>query len=129
MKHNNCIFNIKYIFNKIVNYIFANAFFNSTYMIDGLTYIFEKANKQFPSRPVVINLSAGGIHTGPHDGSSLFEQNLDNLLSEPGRAVVVAAGNDGNQDIHHSHTPILQLFQTVRLRSSLGAGCIYYQTE
>jgi len=78
----------------------GNTNFNSSYIIDGLTYIFEKAGDLFPSRPVVVNLSVGGIHTGPHDGSSLFEKSLDNLLNESGRAVVVAAGNDGNSDIH-----------------------------
>ncbi len=70
-------------------------------IIDGINYIFQKAEAMNPPRPAVVNLSVGGTHRGPHDGTSFFETSLDNLLNgKPGRAVVVAAGNDGDQDIH-----------------------------
>jgi subtilisin family serine protease len=52
-------------------------------------------------RPVSCNLSLGG-DSGPHDGSTAFEQALAALLppDRPGRALVVSAGNSGSRDRH-----------------------------
>ena len=70
-------------------------------IIDGIRYIFQKAEALNPPRPAVVNLSVGGIHRGPHDGTSAFEQAVDNVLNDrPGRAVVTAAGNDGDYPPH-----------------------------
>ncbi len=66
-------------------------------VVDGVRFVFEAA--QALGKPAVVNLSLGG-HGGPHDGSSLFERMIDALLDRPGRAVVVAAGNEGNRRIH-----------------------------
>ena len=51
----------------------GDNYFFSTSIIEGLTYIFQKANMIDSSIPTVVNLSVGGIQMGPHDGSSLFE--------------------------------------------------------
>jgi subtilisin family serine protease len=56
--------------------------------------IFRRAGK----RPAVISLSLGH-HYGAHDGTA----SLENVIAEqsgPGRIVVVAAGNEGNDGIH-----------------------------
>jgi subtilisin family serine protease len=47
-------------------------------------------------RPVVLNLSLGS-DVGPHDGSTLLERALAELVGpeHPGRGMVVAAGNSG----------------------------------
>jgi len=52
-------------------------------------------------RPVVVNLSLGG-DSGPHDGSTAFEQAIAALMpaDRPGRALVVSAGNSGARDRH-----------------------------
>ncbi|MGH9841132.1 MAG: S8 family serine peptidase, partial [Blastocatellia bacterium] len=51
-------------------------------------------------RPCVINVSLG-TNGGPHDGSSLVEMAIDRLVTEaPNRAVVIAAGNSYDEDIH-----------------------------
>ena len=71
---------------------------------NGLIFIDEFATSL--NKPYVINLSLGG-QIGPHDGKDLSEQAIDNLLtgqSAKGHAVVVSAGNDGNQSIHASGT-------------------------
>jgi subtilisin family serine protease len=52
-------------------------------------------------RPYVLNLSLG-TQIGAHDGTSLEEMAIDTLTAsgKPGKAVVIAAGNDGNTPIH-----------------------------
>jgi subtilisin family serine protease len=54
-------------------------------------------------RPLVLNLSLGGSG-GPHDGTASLERAIDDLFPAdmPGRIAVLAAGNDGTQDLHAS---------------------------
>lgn len=71
----------------------------ATTVVDGVNYIFKKAQNQDPKMPAVVNLSLG-TSLGAHDGTSLFETSLDNLLKDSsgndkqGRAIVNAAGNE-----------------------------------
>jgi subtilisin family serine protease len=67
-----------------------------TQISDALNYIFTRAG----ATPCVVNLSLGD-NLGPHDGTSLAEQFIDNMLITPGRAVTIAAGN-ANQDDKHA---------------------------
>ena len=57
-------------------------------------FVFDRADAL--GLPAVVNLSVGGDF-GPHDGSSLLEKGLAELVGDdkPGRAIVVAAGNSG----------------------------------
>ena len=70
-------------------------------IISAVEYVFDRADAL--GLPAVVNLSLGG-HEGPHDGTSLFEEGLDQLTAAPGRVVVVSAGNEGNLAIHASST-------------------------
>jgi subtilisin family serine protease len=79
--------------------IMVKTTFYTSDILDGIDYIFTEA--EFYGMPAVVNLSLGG-HTGPHDGTSLFEQGLDELVDEPGRVITVSAGNEGDQQIHFS---------------------------
>lgn len=66
-------------------------------VVDGVAYVFAVAEQM--GRPAVVVLSLGRLD-GPHDGTSLVEQALDNL-SGPGRVIVAAHGNrgaNGNED-------------------------------
>jgi subtilisin family serine protease len=65
----------------------------------GVQFVFDCAAQL--GRPAVVNLSLGG-QGGPHDGSTALEQSLAGLLDgDPaGRAIVVAAGNDGGSAMH-----------------------------
>lgn len=67
---------------------------------DGVNYIFNYATSQ--SRPSVINISWGS-QSGPHDGTSLFNQACDNLTG-PGKLISMSAGNEGEEKIHLSKT-------------------------
>lgn len=70
--------------------------FSNTSIGDGIRYVFDVASKL--GRPAVVNLSLGG-HFDAHDGSDDLSLLIDQE-SGPGRIVVVAAGNEGGDDIH-----------------------------
>lgn len=64
----------------------------ATVVIDGVNSLFTKATAL--DLPAVANLSLG-TSLGAHDGTSLFEQGLDELVaSKQGRLIVNAAGNE-----------------------------------
>ena len=78
----------------------SNGGFADGDVVDGCAYIFNKAQQM--GQPAVINLSLGG-QFGSHDGTSLYEQALDNLTG-PGKIIVAAAGNEGSDLIHAGYT-------------------------
>ena len=79
------------------NLIVVKTTFYDTSVVDGIAFVFERAEEL--GLPCVVNLSLGG-HAGPHDGASLFEQAIDALVDRSGRAIVVAAGNEAQEKIH-----------------------------
>lgn len=64
--------------------------------LDGYDYIRGKANEL--NMPHVINTSQGTT-MGPHDGTTLFEQAINNDVAH-GSVIVVSAGNYGNDRLH-----------------------------
>jgi hypothetical protein len=73
---------------------------DSVQLLEAATFIFDFAG----DRPCVLNLSLG-TNGGPHDGSTLVEQGLDNLVRHaPSRAIVIAASNSHEDGIHASGT-------------------------
>lgn len=55
-------------------------------------FVFERAKAM--GLPAVVNLSLGSDF-GPHDGTSAIGRALVEFVQQPGRAIVVAAGNSG----------------------------------
>ena len=72
--------------------IVVKTTFFSDAVVDGVNYIFSRAQQL--GRPAVVNLSLGS-QWGPHDGTLPEEEALDSLVG-PGRIVVAAAGNSGD---------------------------------
>ncbi|MBM4374559.1 MAG: S8 family serine peptidase [Deltaproteobacteria bacterium] len=68
--------------------------FSDPDILNAARFIFDRADAL--GLPAVINASLGS-EFGPHDGTSELERGLAAMIGEdaPGRAVVVAAGNDG----------------------------------
>jgi subtilisin family serine protease len=65
--------------------------------IDGVEWIFDVATQM--GLPAVVNLSLGGDHFDPHDGTDRFSVAL-NRLAGPGRLIVAAAGNENHCALH-----------------------------
>lgn len=70
----------------------------STYIADGIKYIFDYADSI--GKPCVVNLSLG-TYIGPHDGTSTFDVLADQLQGK-GRLLVGSAGNEAGKKIHTS---------------------------
>jgi Subtilase family len=68
------------------------------YLLDALRYMLWVTD---PTEPLVVNVSYGGT-AGPHDGTSLIEQAMDDLLMQRpyNFAIVLAAGNSAHQGLH-----------------------------
>ena len=80
----------------------GNDSFRTTDIINAMQFVQQRAAEL--NEPFVINLSLGG-QAGPHDGTNPDERAIDTLVnSGPGRAVCVAAGNEGNLRIHANAT-------------------------
>lgn len=75
----------------------SNLLSDSSFVADAFAYIFARA--ALLGQPCVINMS-NSDNQGPHDGSTLGEQFLDNLLLTPGRAITLSAGNSNNTSAH-----------------------------
>ena len=67
------------------------TFTDSAHVAEAVRYIFEKATDL--GMPCVINMSLGQ-NGGSHDGESLLERAIDDMLGVPGRSFVVAGGNE-----------------------------------
>lgn len=79
----------------------TGGFGDSVHLAEAVQYIFSKASAL--RRPAVVNLSMG-TNSGPHDGTTLVEQWIDNLLATPGRAVVLALGNEHHERFNRTHS-------------------------
>lgn len=64
-------------------------------LVQGVKFLFNRA--ELLKKPMVVNVSLG-TDFGPHDGSLLWEEALASYVGpdHPGRALVVAAGNNGS---------------------------------
>jgi subtilisin family serine protease len=74
---------------------------SARHILDGVAYIFNYAAKA--EKSAVVNISYNA-YTGPHDGTSLLELGLDELLETPGRAIVISAGNARDVNCHEFRT-------------------------
>lgn len=75
----------------------AEGLGTSANTLDAVNYLYQRAGTL--ARPCVVNMSLGD-NLGPHDGTSLLERGLDNLLGGAGRAFVKSAGNAGSARCH-----------------------------
>ena len=80
---------------------------DSADVVDGAVFVLECAEKAAGAaggeRPSAINISLN-TNAGPHDGSTAFDETIDNLLGKAGRAVVFAAGNAREARLHTAGT-------------------------
>ena len=78
------------------------------HVIDGARYIVGRSRDAAPAKAgwlSTLNISLGGI-AGPHDGSSLAEQALDELAADARVRVVVSAGNAADRQRVHAQRSV-----------------------
>lgn len=76
-----------------------NDFFASdTDIMRGIKFIVDSAGLS----PFVINISYG-TNSGPHNGTTLFEEYIDEICESYRCSIVVAAGNEGDKARHYSN--------------------------
>jgi len=70
------------------------SFFDSTRLVDAIDYLVAMAGRL--GLRVSINVSLG-TNGHAHDGSAAIDRWIDSVMSTPGRAITVAAGNAGQE--------------------------------
>ncbi len=88
----------------IFTYGYAPPWYSQPYTygaLDGLAWLRSKAQSE--GMPMVVSWSQG-VTMGPHDGSTLFEQGVDNFIQQYDVPVVIAAGNEGYSNLHAQAT-------------------------
>ncbi|HGE71627.1 TPA: T9SS type A sorting domain-containing protein [Candidatus Poribacteria bacterium] len=102
--------------------IVVKSSFSDSDIYDSAVYIFNKAEKM--GKPAVINMSFGS-QWGPHDGTDILDQALDQLLDKPKRSIVASAGNDGGKSVHVGtrslRSPIGENYPWISIRPLIGA--------
>jgi hypothetical protein len=88
------------------------------HLLDATRYVMSVTR---PGAPLVLSISYGG-HAGPHDGSSLIEAALDELVTQGAgnMAVVLAAGNARESACHARRE--VQRNRSALLRVAVPAG-------
>ena len=66
-------------------------------VIYSVWYVAQYAKQE--GKPCVVNLSMGN-HDGPHDGTGLMAQMLDEVAETTGAIIVVSAGNEGADNLY-----------------------------
>lgn len=86
----------------------------ATYALDALHYVVARTH---PDAPLVVNLSYGAA-AGPHDGTSILESAIAQLVaSRPGLVVVVPAGN-----LHATENELMADERRLHARLTLAKG-------
>lgn len=76
--------------------VVGQSFGDSVQLLEAIKFIFDQAG----DRPCVVNLSLG-TNGGPHDGTTLVEEAMDEMLEQQdNRAIVIAASNSFADGIH-----------------------------
>jgi subtilisin family serine protease len=89
---------------------------DSVRLLEAVRFVFDRAGET----PCVINMSLGS-HGGPHDGTTLVELGLDQILAErPGRAITMSTGNYFQTRTHARE--VIAQDQTVEFGLSVGEG-------
>ena len=72
-----------------------SSFYDTTRIVDALTYLFDLAERQ-KLAGVSVNISLG-TNGGAHDGTELMSRWINMATAQPGRSICVAAGNSGQE--------------------------------
>lgn len=92
----------------------------SAFVLDAINYIQRRAGR----RPVVINISQGD-NLGAHDGTSLLERAIDNVVKQGRVLVVTSAGNERAGSASHHARGEVEQDRDLALKFALGVTSIH----
>ena len=100
---------------------------SNTDISNGVKYVYDYATEV--GKPAVVNLSLG-THVGPHDGTSTFDRTCD-AMQGPGRLLVGAASNEGDQKLYLERTLATNgtATETITFDSSYGYDGYYQEID
>ncbi|KXZ39276.1 Serine protease, subtilisin family [Alkalithermobacter thermoalcaliphilus JW-YL-7 = DSM 7308] len=93
------------------------SFGRSTEFMRAIKYLIDVSTEL--NKPLVINISYGS-NEGPKDGSTLFEQYIDDMSLRGRTLVVVASGNEGDKSKHRHLRLLNNMVRPVEF--SVGSG-------
>ncbi len=85
---------------------------DNTFIADACSYVYAQATAL--GQPCAINISQSDDQ-GPHDGSLLGQEFLDNLINQPGRVLTLSAGNSNAANSHASGVVAAGATENVRI--------------
>lgn len=80
------------------NLLFATWLIDETNVLDAYTWMRNEAKQR--GKRLVVNNSWGIYHFGEMDGSSMFDEFVENMATEDSVIFVSSAGNNGNSNFH-----------------------------
>lgn len=80
------------------NLLFATWLIDETNVLDAYTWMRNEAKQR--GKRLVVNNSWGIYHFGEMDGSSMFDEFVENMANEDSVIFVASAGNNGNSSFH-----------------------------
>lgn len=98
-----------------------NSFPRTIEVMKGIKYATEKAMEL--DRPIAINIGFGMVQGG-HDGRTLLELFIDQMVVRWKSTIVVGTGNQGNQANHTAG--IIEAGGTKEIQFIVGSGQVFY---
>ena len=92
-----------------------NSFPRTTELMEGIDYLVRQAVQM--GKPIAINISFGNNY-GSHQGDSLLETYISNVVNVGRSVICVGSGNNGNDRIHTAGQ--LRQGQTETIEMSIG---------
>ncbi len=99
------------------------SFAMTTEFMRGIKFCYDKAILE--DKPLVINISYG-TNSGSHNGDTLFEEYINDMISSYPSNIVIATGNEGDAGHHFDTTLMTNELENVQFTVVGGLNSFYF---